>query len=150
MFGYVARGRHTLLLQSAHDTPPALAAFAELGSYPFNVYKIIAYDKLNVFDLGLKRLFCDMTNDCLRHHSSLSLTKLIFAVNDRFVGIPPFARLPSYKPFKNSKYDSQSGLSGKMLRQTAPFLWFCLVSITDKPTDDDPIVPCALKLDGVN
>lgn len=122
-FDYVARGRYAFLLQIAQDTPPALAAAAGLGS-PFKSLQnlFIAYDKLHVFDFGLIRLFCDMTNDYLRHYSSLLLTKLMFTVNENFVGIPSGAPFPSDRPFRTSKEYNQAVLSGKMRRHTAPLL----------------------------
>lgn len=154
----VAQDQHVVLwhldfnlwFYTMHMTHLQLSRFRWIGFIPFKSLQNYSYDKLQVLDLGSVHLFCHMTNDYLRRHSSLPLTKLMFPVNDLFDGIPPFDRLPSYRLFKNSKDDSKSGVSGKMSRQTAPFLWFYLMSITDKPDNYDPIVQSSLQFDVFN
>lgn len=100
-----------------------------------------------LIDVGIIPLYCDMTNDYLKRKSNLPLTKLVTLVNEWFVGIPPGAHLPSYHPYYTTKDDSQAGMSGKMRRQTAPFLWCFRMGITYTAPDEDRIVQCGLVLD---
>lgn len=65
-FGGVARGSRSFVIHSAHEAPPALAVLGEIEYYPYNLYSIMAYEKLHIFKFGLIHLLCNMTNDYLR------------------------------------------------------------------------------------
>lgn len=140
-----------LIKNSAHDFPSFLASFDGLGSAPFLLFCIIVFDKLHVFDLGLIRNFTDMI--CLiiqKHNNQLPLTRLIAILNDRYVDLPPSARLPGLRPFRLNSDDVQAGMSGKVRRLSAPFLWVCVMGVSDKDPDEDDVLQCALQLDRVN
>lgn len=142
--------KHFLIMNSAQDFPPALAAFDGLGSAPFLLYVTPSFDKLHVMDLGLIRMFSDLTNTVIQRDRPLPLTRLISILNNRYNDLPPSARLTKFLPFRNNKDDSQAGISGKMRRQSAPFLWVCLMGISQKAPDEDPLLQCALQLDVMN
>lgn len=63
LVGTVPSARRSLLLQSAHGTPTLLAALDGLFSYPYHLFNIVAYHKSNIMDVGLTRMFCDMTHE---------------------------------------------------------------------------------------
>lgn len=131
-------------------TPAAFAAFSGLGSCPYILDDVVANDKLHAITLGIIRLCCDMTKDYLKRKSNVPLTKLITLVNERLDGIPPGAQLPSRRPFLASKDCAQAGVSAKMRRQTAPFLWCCLMGVTDTAPNEDLLLQCGLVLDVAN
>lgn len=91
-------------------------------------------------DLGLTCMFWDMTNGYRSGHSPSPLSKLTSADNERFVGIPAPARMPSYQQFCTSRDNSQAGLFAKMCRETTQFLCCNFTEITDSPYDGNPIV----------
>lgn len=53
---HVPRIRRFLIQLSAHE-PPALAAILGLGSYYFHLYRVVAFDKLHVVNVGIIRQF---------------------------------------------------------------------------------------------
>lgn len=142
--------RRYLMEHSAHEYPPSLASFAGLGSPPHSLYHIVSYDKLHVLDLGLTRQFCDLAHEVIRSSNNLPLTRLMTIVNNRFSDLPPSARLASHRPFRTSKQETQAGLSGKIRRDSVPFLWLCLLGVSTNYPDDDKLVQCALQLNAVN
>lgn len=146
----LAASRAHIIAHSAHDFPPVFASFAGIGSMPFNLYRIIYFDKLHVMDLGVIRLFCDMCHILLQKASRSSLTRTMATANSRYRSLPPAARLSSHYPFKTTTSDSQAGMSGKIRRQSVPFLWVCIMGLAACTPDDDKILQLALHLDVVN
>lgn len=145
------RIRSFLIRNSAQDFPSFFASFDGLGSLPFALFIIIVLDKLHVFDIGIIRNFTDWV--CLviqKHNNQLPLTRLISILNDRYTDIPPSARLPHLRPFRLKIDDVQAGMSGKIRRLSAPFLWVCVMGVSDKNPDEDDLLQCALNLDKVN
>lgn len=98
------------MLSRSHDLPPALASVAGLGSNPFCLYDIIALEKLHVINLGVIRQFCDLAQVVLRLDSSLPLSKVMGAMNDRYSSLPRLDRLLSHRPFKSTADEAQAGI----------------------------------------
>lgn len=144
------RQKRFSVTQSAHDLSPALSCFAGLGSEPRMLYSIIAFDKLHVLDLGLRRQFCGLTNSVIRGHWTLSLTGLMNRINARHTDRPAPAHLPSMRPLRSTEKDSQAEFSGKMRRHTASFLCCCLIEVSDKHPNDDQLLQCSLKRYAMN
>lgn len=71
---YVSEARQFFINQSAHEFPPALAAFDGLGWHPFHLYHRLTYDKLNVIDLGLLRCFAELTPSIVLKKTNLPMT----------------------------------------------------------------------------
>lgn len=49
----LSSSRKFLITKSAHEWPPALECFAGLLSHPYNLYRMISFDKLDLMDLGI-------------------------------------------------------------------------------------------------
>lgn len=103
--GVMSRARRSLALPIAHDNPPAISAFAGLGSYPYFLHKLVAYERLQEMDLGLICSFFDLINEYLKTESPLPFTKPFAAANEIFIGLSLGAHLPYYRPFRTSKDD---------------------------------------------
>lgn len=142
--------RRQLLLLSAHPYPSAISPFAGLGSPPFNLSRVVSFDKLHVFDIGIIRQYCDLVNTDIKDHTTCSLTRTMGILNDRYLSLPPFALLPAHVPFHTSLKDNQTAISGKIRRHTVPFLWHCVMGVTRHTPDTDPLIQTALQLDKVN
>lgn len=71
----LSSSRQNMVLNRAHELPPALASFKGLGKFPFNLNDVVSCDNLYVIDLRVIRQFCDMTNTVLRNHSNSSFDK---------------------------------------------------------------------------
>lgn len=127
----VANNKRKLILQSAHELPSVLPAFAVLGSAPFNMYKTISFDKLHVVDFGIIRQFCVLVNTVIRRHCYLPPERIMTIVNYRYNGLPQSARLVYHRPFRTTQDESRDGISAKIRRQSAPFLWCCLMKVSD-------------------
>lgn len=141
--------RH-LIAHIAHEFPPTLSYFGGLGSAPHNLYLIVSFDKLHVLDLGIFRQFCDLTNTVLHLLSSLPLSRVMGIANLRYSTLPFSARLSSHHPFRCNQHDSQADITGKIRRESVPFLWVCEMGPSNLPPDDDSMVQFALQLDVVN
>lgn len=146
----VSASRRFLVASSAHDLPPALGCFAGLGSPPHLLYNIVSFDKLHVIDLGITRQFCDLVNTVIQKHSNLPLSRLMAVLNDRYMSLPAQARLSTHRPFRSTQDDSQAGLSAKIRRQSAPFIWCVLMGVSSLSPDDDELLQCAFLLSTVN
>lgn len=140
----------TLISESAHELPPAISAFAGLGSSPFNLYNVVSFEKLHVMDLVITRLFRDLVNTFIQHSIMWLLSKLMTIINDRFSYISPSVHLPAHRPFRTTTAESQVGISGKIRRLSAPFLWYCLMGVSYQIPDSGHLLFCVLKLDIVN
>lgn len=66
------------------------------------------------------------------------------------MSLPSAARLHCHPQSRFTSNDSQAGISGKNRRMQATSLWVCLMGVTDKKPDKDPILQSALQLDIVN
>lgn len=97
------------------------------------------FDKLHVFDLGIIRNFTDWTFLVIQQHNQLPLTLLVSILNERYAVIPPSARLPYLLPFRLKSDDLHAGMSGKIRRLSAPFLWLCVLGVSDKDPDEDNV-----------
>lgn len=96
---HVAEYRRHLLSHSTQYFPPDLECFAGLGSAPYNLYRIISFDKLNVLDPGIIRQFCDLTHDYLLRSSSFPLSRIMVIANDLYYTLPPSAIFSSHTLF---------------------------------------------------
>lgn len=143
----LASSRRHLIAFSAHEFPPALSSFAGLGSTPCNLYRIVSFDKLHVVNMGITRQFCDLMHGVLQEASSLPLSRIMSIANERFLSLPRSAHLSSHLPFQTTQQGSQAGISGKIRRESVPFLWVCLMGLSNCEPDSDRLMQCALQLD---
>lgn len=86
----------------------------------------------------------------VKRGSNLPLLTLMTTIINRYSGLPPSDRFPANLPFRTSKKYSQAGISGELRRQSVPFLWCCVMGMSDIELDNDPIVKVALQLEVVN
>lgn len=121
--GTLASNRNYLIKHSSHAFPPAFACFAGLGSAPHNLYRIVAFDKLHVVDVSVTRLLSDHTHAIININGNLPLSLLMTIINDRFNGLPTSFRVAYHRPFRSNKDESQAVISGRMRRESVPFLW---------------------------
>lgn len=77
----------------------SFSAFPGFGQRHFNLYNIVAYEKLHVMNIRLISMFSDLKKPYFRRFCTQQLTKLIVTVNDRFVGMIPSTRIPPIRPF---------------------------------------------------
>lgn len=143
-YSQLTSSREHLISFSAHDISPLFAAFAGLSSSPFQLCRTVSFDKLHAVDLGVNRLFCDMSNSFLQRTSRLPFSRIIYTANNRSDKLPRSARLSSHHPFGATTAESQAGISSKIRRQSVPFLWICLMGLSDQPTDSDGLVQNAV------
>lgn len=68
--GGAVGGHRSLVPHNAYGMPEALPSIDWMGSYPYILYNIITYHKVNVIGLGWARLLCDMKNAYLQLHST--------------------------------------------------------------------------------
>lgn len=149
----VADIRRYLLLHSCCELPPVLAAFHGLGTEPFLLYKSVGFDTLHVLDLGVMRTFPD---SCWRHFATkkwttLPTAKCIFIANDRLRRIPRGAHLRKVALFLRSTKEKLAGITGRIRRDSCPFLWLCVLGVNNAVApDDDPLVQAALELHAIH
>lgn len=139
-----------LISHSAHDFPPALPAFSGLGSAPYNLYLIVSLDKLHVLDPGIIHPFCDLTNTVLSDTCSLPLSRVMLIANLRSCSLSPATRLSSHHPILYSQHGSQFGITGKIRRDSVPFLCVCLMVLSALPPDQEFMLQCSLRLNFIN
>lgn len=143
--GASASARRDLITISAHEWPPVLAAFENLGSEPSNLYNVFAFEKLRVFDLGIICQFCDLTHSVIQRSSNLPLSRLTGIMKYRYTYLPAMAHLHSQQPFRSSNDDTQEGMSGQILIHS-PYLWCCIMAVGDERPDDERLLQFALQL----
>lgn len=136
---------------SAHEFPPSLAGFAGMGSNPNRLYKSIGFDKLHVIEHGILRYIPDdaykVFETAVQYHG-LSKAEIVKVANQIFLDAPRAAQLPRFQPFRRHNGEKAAGVSGKMRRESAPFLWYSLMGIPTKTDpDDDPLVQLLLMTD---
>lgn len=113
---------HFFIAHSAHEFLPTLGYFVGLRSYPFNLYRIISFEKFHVVDLGIKRQFSDLTHHVIRRSAPLPLSRSVNVINGRLMGLPPSAKVEFYRPFRSTTDDTQAGISRRIRRESVPIL----------------------------
>lgn len=71
-------------------------------------------------------------------------------LNERYCGLPASAHLSSHRPFRYSQDDSQAGISVKIRRHFASFLWCYIMGVSDYEPDYDLLLKRVLKLNSVS
>lgn len=147
----IKRAKNYLEEASALEFPPALAAFSGMGSFPYRLYSCIGFDKLHVIEHGILRLIPDDAYklfESAAQYNGWSKGDVVKISNQRLLDAPRSAQLPSFQPFRKVPGEKQAGITGKMRRDTAPFLWYALMGIPNQtPPDDDPLVQLLLTVD---
>lgn len=123
--------------------------FAWLGPRPYNAYGIVEFDKVHFMDLGITRPSCDLKKSVIRRQISLPMGRLMAIINNGFLGLLP-SRLGYHRSYRTSSDERQAGISGKFWGQSTPFLWCCLVLISDCKPDNDCPLKCAVQPDSIN
>lgn len=70
--------------------------------------------------------------------------------NERFVTLPYSARLFSNKQFRSTDQDIQAGISGKISCESVPFLWVCLMGLSDSQPNEAPLLQLELRMHVIN
>ena len=147
------RANQYLKSMSANPFPPAIAAFPGMSSGVARLYKTIAFDALHVMDLGLLREIPERTCEVFSTTQYAQYGRkatLIRIVNQRFVDIPAGSSVPRRSIFLMKKSDVQAGMTGKIRRQSLPFLWVVLMGMNpSRDPDDDSLIQCALLMNHV-
>lgn len=138
--------------QSASEYPPALAAFNGRGTPPFNLYRCVGFDRLHVLDLGLVRMIPDLAFKIFKkrdyNKSKLSKSVLVGIANQRIADLPRSACISRKPPFRLDAGELQAGMSGKVRREQAGFMWYSLMGLKpDTAPDDDKLLHAALFVD---
>ncbi|KAI0566558.1 hypothetical protein FGB62_7g37 [Gracilaria domingensis] len=144
----LGRAREYLHEFSAHEYPPALAAFRGLGSAPFLLYEVIGFDSLHVLDLGIFRLLPDIAGEVLGSDRECihSGAKSVAIANQRMVDIAGTCRVPKLPPFLVNRNERLAGMTGAIRRKQCPLLWTSLIGVSNRRPDDDPLVQAALEM----
>lgn len=87
--GVVSAFEQHFIRFSAHDFSPFLMCFADLGTAPFHIYRIIGFDKLQALDVGVTHLSCDNVLTVLHLRSNHPLSRVISIDNSRYSTLPP-------------------------------------------------------------
>lgn len=138
--------------QSASEYPPALAAFYGLGTYPYDLYGCVGFDRLHVLDLGLVRLVLDMAFTIFKrkdyNRAKMTKSALVRIANQRindFLRRAPVSRKHS---FRMESAELQEGMSGKVRRDQAALLWFALTGLQPEISpDEDGLLEAAFFVD---
>ncbi|KAI0557092.1 hypothetical protein FGB62_342g012 [Gracilaria domingensis] len=144
----LGRAREYLHEFSAHEYPPALAAFRGLGSAPFLLYEVIGFDSLHVLDLGIFRLLPDIAGEVLGSDRECihSGAKSVAIANQRMVDIAGTCPVPKLPPFLVNRNERLAGMTGAIRRKQCPLLWTSLIGVSNRRPDDDPLVQAALEM----
>ena len=144
----VKQAQDYLRRHSAKSYPPSLAAFPGMGSPPFCLYRAISFDRLHVLDIGIIREIHDhMYTISTRQH--LPCARFIGLLNDRYMDLASRNGLRRVRIFRENATTKQAGMTGLIRRQSLPFLWLCVIGLTDPDPDNDMVLQCLLKLNRV-
>ena len=136
---------------SALDFPPALAAFAGAGSFPYMFFGRVAYDKLHVNEHGVFRQIADEIFKVFEVHPQYNgMTKGVVAEisNLHIADIPRAAQLRRFPAFLKAKGKKLAGVTGKMRRELLPFQAFSVMGIScDVQPDDDIVVTILIDME---
>lgn len=121
--------RRHLIAMSTHQLSPSMSSFVGFGSEPFQLYNSVSFDNVHLFDLGIIRQFCDCTHSVIRNSCSLQLTRAMALINYFYSALRASDRLSTHRPFQTILDESQAGISGQIRRESAPFLWACIMGI---------------------
>lgn len=138
--------RHHLVQYSANDFPPVLSSFDSLGSLPWNLYKNLSFDTLHAVDLGVTRLFCDMTHIALRRGSSQAPSLLIRTETEWWNAMIPSTSLFTHRSFCLNHSDTKGGIFAKNRRQLVLLIWVSLMGLNDAFYDDEELVRTVTQL----
>lgn len=143
----LASTRRKLILLSAHGLPLILPSFSSWGFPPLYFYNTLCLDKWQVLNLGATLQFIHLVNTFLRIHCSLPLPSIMTIVNDRNFLLPPAARLPHQMPLTTNQEESKAGIWFNIRRQSAPFLWFFLMWVSNITLSTDDLLQWEVKLE---
>lgn len=130
-----------LISKSATDMPPALAACEGLGSSPYRLYKSISFKKLHAFDQVVLRNIMDGTHQFFLRSvtCTLPLIQATKIANQWMTDLPTSTKLRKINLFTVGSDDLMAGVTGKIRRDTCPFLWVFAMVIKNVAPDDDSI-----------
>ncbi|CDF37391.1 unnamed protein product [Chondrus crispus] len=74
--------------------------------------------------------------------------KIVSIANQRVQDLPRSCQLPTIEPFRKRANERHAGVTGKIRREMAPFLWYSVMGIPQSINpDDDPFVQLLLMID---
>lgn len=141
-----------LVSTAATELPPALAPCEGLGSLPSCLYKSISLDKLHSFDMGVLRILIDSCHQFFITSATVTISaaQATKTANQRLVDIQRSSKLRKYALFPHGPSDKMAGETGMIRRESCPFIWLCLMGLSDVPPDEDVFVQLCLLINEVN
>ena len=133
---------------SAKPFPTSIAAFPGLGSEPFFLYRCISFDRIHVEDSGIIRDVQEHIHKFAYVHD-LPAYRYVGNLNVRYMDIAKLFGLRRMRLFHPGGNAQQAGMTGLVRRQSLPFMWVCLMGVCDDEPDEDPVLQCVLRLDGI-
>lgn len=129
-----------LIAHISDEYPSALAYFANLGSHPFNLYRIVSFHQLHDLFLDIILHFCDLTHNFIRHSDALPRSRSMKVINGRFIVLTTYAKVGFKSSFRSTTDYAQICISCGIRRESVSFLFVTLMGVWMGLPDEEKLL----------